>query len=161
MTTPTSASGIDHACARSVTERTAPMLPATIRTIATTSETTSPAISRRVSTVSSRTCCSPKLSARKREWTRARPDREDGDVGDDDERDEDEPDRRPDRAGNDGEAHAEQPDPDERLELERLVAGAHARGDDRAQAEHRGEVEGVRADDDADRDGLLVLRRGR
>ena len=53
-TTPTSASGTDHACARSVAARTAPTLPATIRQSATRSTTTAPAPSRRESSDCSR-----------------------------------------------------------------------------------------------------------
>ena len=61
----------------------------------------------------------------------------------------------------DREHHREQPEPDERLELERLVPRADAARDDGADAEHRREVEGVRADDDPDRDGVLVLEERR
>ena len=56
------------------------------------------------------------------------------------------------RAGGDRGGHADHPETDESLELERLVTRADPRGDDGAQPEHRREVEGARPDDDPDRD---------
>ena len=66
-TTPTSASGTDHASARSVAACTAPTLPATIRQSATRRTRSAPAASRRESSAGARRCASPKLRWTKRD----------------------------------------------------------------------------------------------
>ena len=69
-TTPTSSCGTDHAFARSVAARTAPMLPATIRQSAASSTSTSRTASRRESSGRARLCASPKLRWTKRDAAR-------------------------------------------------------------------------------------------
>ena len=78
-------------------------------------------------------------------------------VGDGDDRDQADADRGGEAARDDRERHREEPETDERLELERLVLRPHPGRDDRAEANHCGDVEGVGADHDPDRHCPLVL----
>ena len=66
-------------------------------------------------------------------------------------------DRRAQAARDHRERHGEQPKSDEPLEFERLVPRSNACRDEGAEAQHGCDVEGVRTDDDPDRDRVLVL----